>query len=190
MKEISLKVNELFYSVQGEGANLGMPAVFIRLADCNLKCPFCDTNHETFVEMSLSTIKMEVKKYNCPNIIWTGGEPTLQLTDEIVSLFKNYYQCIETNGTRKVPAGINYIACSAKAPIELLNENFATIDEIRLPIKKGDKLPDIAQLPKAAHYYLSPIDVSRENLDYCLQLLTENPLWRLSVQLHKLLGIK
>jgi len=190
MKEISLKVNELFYSIQGEGANLGMPAVFIRLAGCNLNCPFCDTSHEAYDEMSISAIKAEVEKYNCPNIIWTGGEPTLQLTDEIVSLFKNYYQCIETNGTNKLPSGINYIACSAKAPTELLNKNFKEVNELRLPIKQGDKLPDMGLLPKATHYYVSPIDVSKENLDYCLQLLAENPLWRLSVQLHKLLGIR
>ncbi|MDR0296042.1 MAG: 7-carboxy-7-deazaguanine synthase QueE [Prevotellaceae bacterium] len=190
MKEISLRVNELFYSIQGEGANAGMPAVFIRLAGCNLKCSFCDTRHEAYVKMTLSAIKAEIEKYNCPNIIWTGGEPTLQLTDEIVSLFSNYYQCVETNGTRKVPSGIGYIACSAKAPVELLNKNFETINEIRLPIKKGDKLPEISLLPKATRYFISPIDVSRENIDYCLQLLTENSLWRLSVQLHKLVGIK
>ncbi|MCL2098050.1 MAG: 7-carboxy-7-deazaguanine synthase QueE [Bacteroidales bacterium] len=190
MKEISLKVNELFYSIQGEGANTGMSAVFIRLADCNLQCPFCDTQHETFSEMSIADIKAEVEQYNCPNIIWTGGEPTLQLTDEIVAYFKKYFQCIETNGTRQVPSGIDYIACSAKAPLELLHKNFEKIDEIRCPIQKGDVIPEIALLPKAKRYYLSPIDASAENVAYCLQLIAQNPAWRLSVQLHKLLGVK
>ena len=190
MKEISLKVNELFYSVQGEGANAGMPAVFIRLAGCNLNCSFCDTQHEAFTEMTVAAIKTEVEKYRCPNIIWTGGEPTLQLTAEIVRCFSDYYQCIETNGTREVPSGIDYIACSAKAPTELLNENFERLDEIRCPIQKGDILPDMRLLPKAERYYLSPIDVSAENVRYCLQLIAENPTWRLSVQLHKLLGVR
>jgi len=190
MKESSLKVNELFYSIQGEGANAGMPAVFVRLAGCNLKCPFCDTQHEAFTEMSLKAVKAEVEKYHCRNIIWTGGEPTLQLTDEIVSHFDDYYHCIETNGTGKVPSRIDYIACSAKAPMDVLNENFEKIDEIRIPVKKGDSLPDIQLLPRAERYYISPIDVHKENIDYCLQLIAENPQWRLSVQLHKLLGIK
>ena len=190
MKEISLKVNELFYSIQGEGANIGMPAVFIRLAGCNLQCPFCDTQHEDYVEMTVNAIKTEVEKHRCPNIIWTGGEPTLQLNAEILSRFKDYYQCIETNGTNKVPAGIHYIACSAKASMAVLNKNFAKVNEIRCPIQKGDALPDMQLLPKAEHYFVSPIDVSEENVDYCLQLIAANPQWRLSVQLHKLMEIK
>lgn len=190
MKEISLKVNELFYSIQGEGANAGMPAVFIRLAGCNLKCPFCDTQHESYTEMTVEVLKTEVEKYHCPNIIWTGGEPTLQLTDEILSCFSGYYHCIETNGTSKVPSKIDYIACSAKASTALLNKNFEKVDEIRCPVKKGDALPEIQLLPKATRYYISPIDVREENVAYCLQLIAENPSWRLSVQLHKLLKIK
>lgn len=192
MKDIKLKVNEIFYSIQGEGANTGMPAVFIRLSGCNLKCPFCDTHHKTFTGMSIKEIRNKIEEYNCKNIVWTGGEPTLQLTSRIVSKFKDYYQCIETNGTNEVPYDIDYVACSPKKDLEELEDIIGYVDEIRLPVKKGDIIPNIAYLPKVRNenYYLSPIDISQENIDYCLKLIKENPKWKLSVQMHKLLKIQ
>ena len=182
MKKI--KVNEIFYSIQGEGANAGMSAVFVRLSGCNLQCSFCDTKHESYTEVTVEKLKHEVEKYNCKNIIWTGGEPTMQLTNDILELFENYFNCIETNGTNPVPSRIDYIACSPKMETKL-----PYVNEIRLPIKKGDKLPDISIMPKAQNYYISPIDVSKENIDYCLELIKENPQWKLSIQIHKLLKI-
>jgi organic radical activating enzyme len=191
MNDIKLKVNEIFYSIQGEGANAGMPAVFIRLSGCNKSCPFCDTQHEAYTEMTVAAIIAEVNKYDpCGTIIWTGGEPTLQLTDEILKHFGTFYNCIETNGTNPVPESIEYIACSPKVPTGLLNKNFKWLNEIRYPIKKGDVLPDIDLLPDADNYFVSPIDVSKENIDYCLKQIKENPQWRLSVQVHKLLKIQ
>ena len=190
MRETKLKVNEIFYSIQGEGANTGMPAIFIRLSGCNLRCPFCDTKHEKFTEMYVDEVLQEVKKYDCLNIVWTGGEPTLQLTDEILSEFQNYYNCIETNGTKPLPELIDYIACSPKVPIGILNKNFHYVDEFRYPVKVGDELPDIDILPNAEHYYISPIDVSPENIEYCTNLIKTNLQWKLSIQIHKLLNLK
>ncbi|MDR2652248.1 MAG: 7-carboxy-7-deazaguanine synthase QueE [Prevotellaceae bacterium] len=190
MNEIKLKINEIFYSIQGEGANAGMPAIFIRFAGCNLKCPFCDTNHEDHKEYSIEEIIKKIKDFDCKNIIWTGGEPTLQLTNEILVYFKGYYHCIETNGTNPVPNSINYIACSPKVPIETLNRNFKEANEFRYPVKAGDKLPDILKIPRAQHYYISPIDVTEQNVDYCIKLIKENPQWKLSVQVHKILKIR
>jgi organic radical activating enzyme len=190
MNGIKLRVNEIFYSVQGEGANAGMPAVFVRLSGCNLNCPYCDTQHGTYTEMSTDEILSEVTNYNCPNIIWTGGEPALQLTNKILKHFKCFYNCIETNGTRPVPSKINYVTISPKKAKFEWHISGYRIDEIRYPIAGGDKLPDIDELPTAKRYYLSPIDVSPENADYCLQLIKENPRWRLSVQIHKLLNIR
>ena len=190
MKKIKLKVNEIFYSIQGEGANVGMPAIFIRLSGCNLHCDFCDTQHGRFIEMSVEQILQKIKEYDCKNIIWTGGEPTLQLTDEILIYFADYYNCIETNGTNNIPKRINYIAVSPKVDTDILEENFISVEEIRLPVRKGDIIPNIAYLPEANHYFLSPIDVSQENIDYCLKLIKENPKWKLSAQLHKILKIQ
>ncbi|MDR1544044.1 MAG: 7-carboxy-7-deazaguanine synthase QueE [Prevotellaceae bacterium] len=189
---MKLKVNEIFHSVQGEGANAGMPAVFVRLAGCNLNCPFCDTRHESFTEMSPKEILTEVEKYRCKRIIWTGGEPTLQLTAEILqTYFLRFINYIETNGTNPVPDGISYIAVSPKVDILKLQKTMPlNVNEIRYAIKAGDKIPYTVELPKADHYFVSPIDVAPENIAYCLDFVKKNPQWKLSVQIHKLLNIK
>ena len=83
-----LNVNEIFYSLQGEGGRTGQASIFIRLAKCNLTCSFCDTDFERGVKMTLDEVLREIGQYGCKWIIWTGGEPTLQLTDDIVAFFK------------------------------------------------------------------------------------------------------
>lgn len=193
---MSLNVNEIFYSLQGEGGRVGQASIFIRLAKCNLACDFCDTDFERGVKMSVEEVLAEIEKYGCKWIIWTGGEPTLQLTDAIVTRFKEegYLQAIETNGTRRVPAGIDYITCSPKQYFEKVRELIPVVDELRFPIQKGDSLPDISVLPKTERYLLSPIfdnqEIIQENVDYCVTLVKENPPWALSLQVHKLIGIR
>jgi len=194
-----LKVVEIFYSIQGEGANTGMPAIFIRLSGCNLKCWYCDTEWHKYTEMSIPEILDNIQQFPCKNIIWTGGEPTLQLTDEILIHFEGYFHCIETNGTNPVPSGIDYISCSPKVSPATLKKNFIFIDELRFPLAKGEKLPEIEELPKATNYFISPLflgaenqrmDLNQENIDYCIDYIMHNPGWKLSVQLHKLLNIQ
>lgn len=193
---MSLNVNEIFYSLQGEGGRVGQASIFIRLAKCNLACDFCDTDFERGVKMSVEEVLAEIEKYGCKWIIWTGGEPTLQLTDAIVARFKEegYFQAIETNGTRRVPVGIDYITCSPKQYFEKVKELIPVVDELRFPIQKGDSLPDISMLPKTERYLLSPIfdnqEIIQENVDYCVKLVKENPPWALSLQVHKLIGIR
>lgn len=193
---MSLLVNEIFYSLQGEGGRTGQASIFIRLAKCNLACSFCDTDFERGVKMSLNEILDEIGKYGCRWIIWTGGEPTLQLTDAIVAFFreKGYLQAIETNGTRRVPAGIDYVTCSPKQQFEKVKELLPEVDELRFPMQKGDPLPDITILPRTERYLLSPIfdesTIIPENVDYCISLIKENPRWALSLQTHKLIGIR
>lgn len=193
---MNLNVNEIFYSLQGEGGRSGQPSIFIRLAKCNLSCSFCDTDYERGVKMTIDEVLQEIEPYGCKWIIWTGGEPTLQLNDAVVALFKarGYLQAIETNGTRKVPQGIDYITCSPKQQFEKVRELIPEVDELRFPIQKGDTLPDISILPKARHHFLSPIfdnqKIIQENIDYCISLVKENPQWALSLQIHKLIGIR
>lgn len=193
---MNLNVNEIFYSLQGEGGRAGHASIFIRLAKCNLTCDFCDTDYERGVKISVDDIIKQIDKYGCKWIIWTGGEPTLQLTDAIVAHFKKngYLQAIETNGTRKIPNGIDYITCSPKQHFEKVKNLIPKTDELRFPIKKGDPLPDISILPKSQRYLLSPIfdnqEIIQENVDYCIQLIKENPSWALSIQIHKLIGIR
>lgn len=193
---MSLRVNEIFYSLQGEGGRTGQASIFIRLSKCNLACSFCDTDFEFGKKMTLDEIFTEISQYPCRWIIWTGGEPTLQLKDETVAFFKQkgYSQAIETNGTKRVPAGIDYITCSPKQEFEKIRTLIPEVDELRFPIAKGDSLPDISILPKTSRYLLSPIfddlNVVQENVDYCVELIKQNPQWALSLQMHKLIGIQ
>lgn len=192
---MKLTVNEIFYSLQGEGGRTGRPSIFIRLSKCNLRCTFCDTEFDSGEEMKLEEIINEIEKFGCKWIIWTGGEPTLQLTDEIVAYFKNkgYLQAIETNGTQKVPVGIDYITCSPKQYFRKIKALIPHAHELRFPMLKGDPLPDMSVLPHADNYFLSPIfdadQPNRDNIDYCVELVKENPQWSLSIQVHKLIHI-
>lgn len=193
---MKLNVNEIFYSLQGEGGRAGEPSVFIRLTKCNLRCNFCDTDFEEGKDRSIGEILSEIKAYPCQWIIWTGGEPTLQLTDEILTVFRNagYKQAIETNGTRKVSPLIDYIACSPKQSYEKVKEINPKVSEIRIPIQEGDQLPDITILPLADKYYISPVfngnEKSIANISHCVNLVKNNPRWALSLQIHKLIGIE
>lgn len=191
-----LTVNEIFYSLQGEGGRMGEASVFIRLSRCNLACSFCDTDFAEGEEMTLEEILDVIRQYPCKWIIWTGGEPTIQLRDEHLMFFKekSYKQAIETNGTRLVPEGIDYITCSPKQRYEDVKNKIPFANEIRLPVKVGDALPEISLLPQADNYFLSPIfdgnKLNKENVAYCVDLIKQYPCWRLSLQIHKLIHIE
>lgn len=193
---MKLNVNEIFYSLQGEGGRSGEASIFIRLTKCNLACSFCDTDFAEGQDMTITEILEVIKQYPCQWIIWTGGEPTIQLNDEILIEFQKagYKQAIETNGTRRVPSLINYITCSPKQNYEKIKTLIPFANEIRIPVKKGDTIPDISIFPKANNYFLSPIfdgsTINKENVDYCVEMIQKNPQWRLSLQIHKLINIE
>lgn len=200
-----MKVKEIFYSIQGEGGRVGAPSIFIRLSGCNLSCWYCDTQWTSGRVHTLEKILERISKYPCKWIVWTGGEPTLQLTDEIVQFFKNhhYKQAIETNGTNPLPKGLDYIACSPKVPVNKLRESFAGIpvNEFRYPVNDIEieqQVPSIGDLPFADNYFLSPLFLGKEKerMDYqskttdrCIAYIKEHPKWRLSLQIHKLCKI-
>ncbi|MDR2954243.1 MAG: 7-carboxy-7-deazaguanine synthase QueE [Prevotella sp.] len=193
---MKLIVNEIFYSLQGEGGRVGEASIFIRLTKCNLACSFCDTDFANGDEMTVWQILETIKAYPCKWIIWTGGEPTIQLRDEHLAVFKEhgYKQAIETNGTRRVPSLIDYISCSPKQDYETIKTRIPVVNEIRMLIKAGDQVPDVAIFPKADSYFLSPIfdadKLNMENIEYCVGLIKEHPEWRLSLQTHKLIHIE
>lgn len=199
-----LKVNEIFYSLQGEGAQTGKPVIFIRLSGCNLRCSFCDTKHEEGSEMTLDTILTKVKEQStvCNYIIFTGGEPLLQLNEDILQFFvdSGYFIGLESNGTIPISHNmrnlIHHITISPKKVDKMLKVNFKDvyINEIRIPLKKEQKITgeQLRLLPYAEKYYISPIfEVSTENtvqnIHWCLSYSLQNPIWNLSVQLHKIL---
>jgi organic radical activating enzyme len=192
---MNLRVKEIFYSLQGEGARTGEASVFVRLVGCNMRCPWCDTDFSGGTWLSLRQIADSIALYPAIWLIWTGGEPTMQLKEKHLLFFKHlgYSQAIETNGSHPVLPQIDYIACSPKVSLELLKRNIPRADEIRLTVQKGDVLPAISDLPPAEHYFLSPVfDGSRpnsDNIDYCLQYILQNPQWKMSIQTHKLINI-
>lgn len=193
---MKLNVNEIFYSLQGEGGRVGEPSIFIRLTQCNLACSFCDTDFAEGDDMSLDEIANVIAQYPCKWIIWTGGEPTIQLNDEYLVFFRErgYKQAIETNGTRRVPSLIDYITCSPKLKYEDIKKKIPVVNEIRIPIEVGNLLPEISVFPKADKYFISPIfdgdKINIENVNYCVDLVKENPDWSLSLQIHKLIHIE
>ena len=195
---MNLNVNEIFYSLQGEGARQGEASIFIRLSGCNLKCDYCDTGYTDGTEMSLDQILTAIQAYPCKWIVWTGGEPTLQLTDEILLFFKQraYRQAIESNGHRKLSNLLDYTVVSPKgvhpAYAKAMNPE---VNEVRLPVEKNKEIPALDSLPHAPYYFLSPVFVkdpcaTDANIRYCVNYIQKHPEWRLSVQMHKLIGIR
>jgi organic radical activating enzyme len=204
-----LRVNDIFYTIQGEGAHAGEAAIFIRLAGCNLSCSFCDTAYETFREMDVSDILPAFPPNTCKTIVWTGGEPALQLTYEIIKYFKSrgYFQAIETNGSVVVPYGLDYVSCSPKVPIPILLlslQHYESIGEFRYLVgldEMDDSIvpPRIDLLPKAEHYYVSPLfvgnaheklDLDKMNLQLAIDWVKANPDWKLTIQQHKIWNIR
>ena len=121
------RVNEIFYTLQGEGAHNGIPAVFVRFSGCNLRCPWCDTDFTDSNEMTAEQIVAEVVElYDIPNerhkmCVLTGGEPSLQVDKTLIDALHEagFYIGIETNGTRPLPEGIDWITCSPKEGTKL-----------------------------------------------------------------------
>lgn len=191
-----LRVNEIFYSLQGEGARKGSPDIFIRLAYCNLTCAFCDTEFESFRELSVEKLLNECKKFSTKNIVFTGGEPLLHLTDDVVKAFKKsgYYLAVETNGTITPPKGLDWITVSPKIAEHVLARKFkgVHIHELKYVRNKSQGIPQ--PKVKADYYYISPEFngdyPNQANIKHCIQLVKNNPRWKLSIQEHKLLKIR
>ena len=188
---MKIKANEIFYSLQGEGIRAGFPSIFIRLSGCNLTCGFCDTEFESGEEMSLDQLAQHLQKYPCKDIVWTGGEPGLQITKEVVEYFKNlgYFQAIETNGSVKIPANIDHITLSPKVAEHVIAKNFpGGVTELKYVIHTG-KLAVPEPGTTAKYYWLSPQSngdvINPDNFKYCIDLCLRNPKWKLTLQTHK-----
>lgn len=205
MKNKMLKVVEIFTSIQGEGSRTGEASIFIRLAGCNKNCWFCDTEWKAFQIYDVEQIAYLISVYTTKSIVWTGGEPLLQLNEEIIAYFKGlgYNQSLETNGTLPIPKGLDYVACSPKVTIKELKKIIKDndVDEFRFvtPFQNDLFPPNIEDLPKAKHYYLSPVfigeikerkEVNKEAVQACLDYIKGHPEWKLSIQIHKLINIK
>jgi organic radical activating enzyme len=193
---MNLNVNDIFYSLQGEGGRQGEASIFVRLTRCNLACDFCDTDFEDGKDWTPEQIRAYIHSVPCRWIVWTGGEPTLQLTDPVLAYFKRegYRQAIESNGLRKLSGLLDYTVVSPKGIADYAKRVNPRVNEVRIPVRENDRLPSIDSLPRADFYFLSPVvtadwRTTRANTDYCVAQIKQNPQWRLSLQLHKLIGI-
>jgi len=194
---MSLKVKEIFYSLQGEGGRQGAASIFIRLSGCNLRCDFCDTDFSGGETMELPQILSVIQQFPCRWIIWTGGEPAMQLTRETIVFFKRagYSQAIESNGHYPLSGFLDYTVVSPKGNPDYAKDINPNVDEVRLPVKKGDAIPGFERLPESDKYFLSPVFTNndletKENINYCVEQVKQMPRWRLSLQIHKLIDIE
>ncbi len=183
---MAYRVNEIFYSLQGEGYYTGSPAVFLRFSGCNLACDFCDTDHFHGEEMDLPEILEKISVYPSRHIVITGGEPSLQLDNELVNLLHDagYYIQVETNGTHPLPEEVDWVTCSPKEGGECVLKK---IDELKV-VFLGQDVDEIASRYPAMHYFLQPCSCS--NTTETVEYILSHPYWRLSLQTHKLINIQ
>ncbi|MBQ7423469.1 MAG: radical SAM protein [Prevotella sp.] len=185
-----IRVNEIFYSLQGEGFNTGRAAVFVRLSGCNRKCPFCDTDFSKFREMSETEIVAEVSLYPTRFVVLTGGEPGIQVTESLIDLLHeaNFEVAIETNGSVQLPKNIDWVTVSPKGG-ELKAER---CNELKI-VFEGTSEPTVPTQFENARKYLQPMDTgdkdrNSEIVRRCVEYIKSHPQWRLSLQTHKLVG--
>lgn len=205
-------VKEIFYTLQGEGAHAGRPAVFCRFAGCNLwtgreqdresaVCTFCDTDFvgvgpdggkfATADELAAAVAAKWPAPAARPFVVCTGGEPLLQLDGAAIEAFhrRGIEVAVESNGTQPAPPGIDWLCISPKAEAELVLDSG---NELKLVFPQELAPPAKFESLRFEHFFLQPMDgpdVERNTrfaLEYCLA----HPRWRLSMQTHKLLGIR
>lgn len=196
------KINEIFYSLQGEGHHTGYPAVFVRFSGCNMKCGFCDTKHDSGILMSDDDIIRAVKLYKAEWVVLTGGEPALHIDESFVRLLKKASGkkvAIETNGSIELPPSIDWVCVSPKTSMPDIDDyeiKARNADEIKV-VDVGQSLDSYFDLPcikDTTLMYLQPCFVEDEkefarNRLRTVRRVLADPRWTLSVQLHRFLGI-
>lgn len=189
------RVNEIFFSVQGEGMRAGTVNLFLRFTGCNETCRVethgfdCDTEFASGRDMSLDEIIAELKEAgpNCEWIVLTGGEPGLQVDRELIDALHaaGFKLAIETNGSIELPDGIDWITVSPKVAEHAIRQKKA--DEVKYVRGYGQAIPKT--VVQATHKLISPAfngdQLDAKTLAWCIDLVKQHPDWRLSVQMHK-----
>lgn len=210
---MTYSVKEIFYTLQGEGAQAGRPAVFCRFAGCNLwsgreedrahaVCRFCDTdfvgtdgerggkfrNAEQLAETIAGCWPEGENEHRY--VVFTGGEPLLQLDDALIEAVhaRSFTIAIETNGTLQAPPGIDWICVSPKAGAPLLQRSG---NELKVVIPQSGQQPMQFEALAFDHFYVQPMDgpLQAQNTRFAIDFCKQHPRWKLSLQTHKLLNI-
>lgn len=194
------KINEIFYSLQGEGFHSGTPAVFVRFSGCNLRCEFCDTQHQQGTMMSLQDIIAEANKYpNASLLVLTGGEPSLFIDESFVAELKSAtgkLVAIETNGTRMLPKNIDWVTLSPKTAFKGGDSEPCILthcDELKVVYLRQD-LSQYEEID-ATYRFLQPCyspdaAQNQRNMQACVSAVLSHSSWRLSMQIHRILHIR
>lgn len=206
---------EIFDSIQGEGAMMGMPVTFVRFAGCNLTCPWCDTKISWKDDLGKRTLSGETvvveemtpeqvfDSINKRCVVLTGGEPCLQDKADLEALIQlchdnEIFVCMETNGTQETPTGIDWVTCSPKPP-EYLISNKCFFNELKFVV---DEAFDLAAIPQdrmntCGEIWLQPCDYGKGNEDKsadsiqrCVNLVMHYDFLRMGIQMHKIFDIK
>ena len=198
--DVNYNIVEIFHSVQGEGYRSGIPHVFIRFGNCNLRCEWCDTNFDDYEKMNVSDILGVVQEYPCKNVIFTGGEPMMNDLWPLARVMKQrgYHLSVESNGTIAVPDGLlDWICISPKDQMyPQVSVKQRTGNELKC-VYVGQSLSMYDGLKEGfEHLFLQPCydendTVERNGRTFALteDVVKRNPEWRLSLQTHKWMGI-
>ena len=194
------RINEIFYSLQGEGRHTGRAAVFIRFSGCNLQCPFCDTDFNDYRLMTADEIMAAIAAWrHCGFVVLTGGEPSLQVDAELVERLHDtgFYVAMETNGTHAVAEGVDWVTLSPKSsfvdrPLPIVIDR---ADEVKV-VFDGVHTPECpAAITGKPYLCLQPCDTgnaaaNRKLTEQCVAYVKEHPQWHLSLQTHKMIHIQ
>jgi hypothetical protein len=211
---MTYSVKEIFYTLQGEGCQTGSAAVFLRFTGCNLwsglerdrssaVCQFCDTDFvgtdgtlggkfKTAEALAaLVGAQWPSNHQGSRLVVCTGGEPLLQLDPPLIDALhtEGFRIAVETNGTIAAPAGIDWLCVSPKSGAPL---NQTSGDELKLVFPQPDAMPNLFEMLDFKHFFLQAMDgpVQSDNLARATQYCMDHPRWRLSLQTHKLIGIR
>lgn len=198
-------INEIFFSLQGEGVRAGTANFFVRFSGCNLKCSKdpgtlspggfdCDTEFLSGSKMNAADIFARCRELSpdCKNVIFTGGEPALQVDTELVSFMRSHglFTAIETNGSLAVCKLLDWITVSPKVAEHCIRQLDA--HEVKYVRGYGQAIPH--PTTRAQNYLISPAfdgsELDAKTLAWCVKLVKDNPSWRLSVQAHKQWGVR
>ena len=198
-------INEIFYSLQGEGVRTGCASVFVRFTGCNRRCTIepgpksiggfdCDTEYVSGRRMTAEEILDEVVRIGgpCRWIVFTGGEPGLQLDKDLIRAARDreYSLAAESNGSVELPDGLTWVTVSPKVAEHAIKQLTAT--EVKYVRGYGQAIPK--PVIEAQYHLISPAtrgqEIDIEALEWCIDLVRQNPGWRLSVQQHKLWRIQ
>lgn len=202
--QTQLRITEIFHSIQGEGFHAGTPAVFVRGTGCNLACSFCDTDFSPRERLSPEAVAARIAEYDCRFVVLTGGEPTLQpgfkaLVDILHA--RGYYVTMETNGTSAETFGVDWVTVSPK-----LSQKGEWVQRRAQELKLVYEGQDLAFFEDSAfeHYFLQPKEIrtaqwgggerdvhrTLAERDRTVKAVLAHPRWKLSIQLHKELGLR